>query len=85
MQNEFRVRKSASGYGVELCRNGTPYVTLMDGLTQEVAEREARSLMALGARIPVPQPKHETVPEVGKIVGMDRSQNARHIRVSDWT
>jgi hypothetical protein len=50
-RDEFRVRESLTGYRVELCRDGQPYVTFLDGLTQQGAEREARSLAALWAKI----------------------------------
>jgi len=85
VQNEFRVRESARGYRVELCRDGKPYVTFMDGLTQQGAEREARSLMALWARISAPHPIPERVPAMEKIVSVDRSQTHRHLQVGDWT
>jgi hypothetical protein len=85
VQSEFRVKESARGYRVELCRDGEPYVTFMDGLTQEGAEREARSLKALWARISVPHPMREPVPGVEKTVSVDRPQTGRHIRVGDWT
>jgi hypothetical protein len=85
MQSEFRVKESASGYRVELCRDGEPYVTFMDGLTQEGAEREARSLMALWARISAHHPMRERVSAVEKIVRVERPRNGRHIRIGDWT
>ena len=85
MQNEFRVRGSARGYRVEFCRDGEPYVTFMDGLTQAGAEREARSLMALWGRISVPHPLHEQVSAVEKMVSVERRQNGRYIRIGDWT
>jgi hypothetical protein len=85
VQNEVLVRESARGYRVELCRNGKPYVTFLDGLTQEGAEREARSLMALWARISVPHPMRDPVPAVEKTVSVDRPQTNRHLRVGDWT
>ena len=85
MQNEFRVRESVRGYRVELCRDGKPYVTFMDGLTQEGAEREARSLTALWARISVPHPMREQVSTGEKIVRVERPQNGRHTRIGDWT
>jgi hypothetical protein len=49
--DQFRVRKSSTGYRVELCRDGEPYVTFVDGLTREGAEAEARSLTALWLKI----------------------------------
>jgi len=55
VQNEFRVRQSSRGYRVELCRDGEPYVTFLDGLSWQNAEREARSLTALWVKIAVPQ------------------------------
>ena len=61
MQNEFRITESARGYRVEMCRDGEPYVTFMDGLTREGAERGARSLTALWARISAPQQMQEPV------------------------
>lgn len=85
MQNEFRVRESARGYRVELCRDGEPYVTFMDGLTQEGAEREARSLMVLWENISVPHPMRETASAVEKLVQVERPHNRRHIRIGDWT
>lgn len=85
MQNEFQVRESARGYRVELCRNGKPYVPFMDGLTQEGAERTARSLMALWGGISVPHPMRERVSAVGRMVSVERPQNGRHIRIGDWT
>jgi len=85
VQSEFRVRESERGYRVELCRDGKPYVTFMDGLMQEAAEREARSLMALWARISVPHPKGERVSAVEKRVRVERPQNGRYIRIGDWT
>ena len=85
MQNEFRIRESARGYRVELCRDGEPYVTFMDGLTQEGAERAARSLMTLWGRISVPHPVQERVSAVEKIMRVERPQNGRHIRIGDWT
>lgn len=54
MRDEFRVKKSSAGYGVELCRDGKPYVTFVDGLTRQSAEREARSLTALWVKISAP-------------------------------
>ncbi len=50
-QDEFQVKESPKGYRVELCRNGKSYVTFLDGLTREGAERQACSLTALWARI----------------------------------
>ena len=50
-QDQFQVRKSSTGYRVELCRNGKPYVTFVNGLTREGAEAEARSLTALWLKI----------------------------------
>jgi hypothetical protein len=84
VQNEFRVRESARGYRVELCRDGKPCVTFMDGLTQESAEREARSLMALWARISV-HSKRERVSTVEGTVTAERPKNGRHLRIGDWT
>ena len=49
--DEFRIIESANGFRVELCRNGKPYVTFVDGLTRQGAEQEARSLTAFWARI----------------------------------
>jgi hypothetical protein len=50
-QDQFRVQQSSTGYRVELCRDGEPYVTFVDGLTREGAEAEARSLTALWLKI----------------------------------
>jgi len=55
VQNEFRIRQSSKGYRVELYRDGQPYVTFLDGLSQQNAEREARSLTALWAKIAAPR------------------------------
>jgi hypothetical protein len=85
VQNEFRVTESATGYRVELCRNGKPYVTFMDGLTREGAEREARSLMALWAKISVSYPMREGASAVEKIVTVEQLHNGRHARIGDWT
>ncbi len=50
----FRVRKSAKrGYLVELCRDDRPYVTFLDGLTLQGAERRALSLTALWRKISI--------------------------------
>ncbi|HXY08798.1 MAG TPA: hypothetical protein VEI52_13240 [Terriglobales bacterium] len=51
LEDQFWVRKSSTGYRVELCRGGEPYVTFVDGLTREGAEAEARSLTALWLKI----------------------------------
>ena len=85
MQSEFRVRESARGYRVELCRAGEPYVTFMDGLTQEGAEREARSLTVLWENISVPRPRRERASVVEKMVPVERPHNRRHLRIGDWT
>jgi hypothetical protein len=85
VQNEFRVAESARGYRVELCRDGESYVTYMDGLTQECAEREARSLMVLLEKMSVPHPMRERASAVEKIVRVERPHNRRHIRIGDWT
>ena len=53
-RDEFRVQQSSTGYRVELCRDGQPFVTFVDGLTKERAEREARALTALWLRIAPP-------------------------------
>ncbi len=50
-QNEFRVRKSSTGYCVELCRDGQAYVTFVDGLTKRAAEQEAHALTVLWKKI----------------------------------
>ncbi len=55
-QNEFRVRESSAAYRVELWRDGKPYVTFLDGLTRQGAEREARSLTALWAKLSTRRP-----------------------------
>lgn len=85
MQNEFRVRESARGYRVELCRDGEPYVTFMDGLTQEGAEQEARSLMVLWDKISVPPPMCERASAIEGLLRVERPHNRRHIRTADWT
>ena len=51
LHDAFRVRESRTGHRVELCRNGEAYVTFMDGLTREGAEREVRALTVLWSRI----------------------------------
>ena len=51
LDDEFQVRQSHTGHRVELCRNGESYVTFMDGLTREGAEREARALTVLWLKI----------------------------------
>jgi hypothetical protein len=56
VQDEFRVRESTTGYCVELFRDGEPYVTFVDGLTLQGAEREARSLTALWVKISMRPP-----------------------------
>ena len=56
-QNEFRVRESSTGYRVELCRDGEPYVTFLDGLTRQGAEREAHALTALWSKLSGPSPE----------------------------
>ncbi len=55
-QDEFRVAPSVTGYRVELYRAGKPYVTFMDGLTQDSAERTVHSLTALWAKIAARRP-----------------------------
>ena len=50
-RDEFRVQQSSTGYRVELCRDGQPFVTFVNGLTKEGAEREARALTALWLKI----------------------------------
>ena len=83
--NEFRVTESATGYRVELCRDGEPYVTFMDGLTRQGAEREARSLTAFWARISVRPPMGPSVPAV-KSVSLDRPRTGPNTRmIGDWT
>lgn len=64
MENEFRVRKSSSGYRVEFWRDGEPYVTFLDGLSRQSAEREARSLTALWVKIAVPHSAGASAPAV---------------------
>lgn len=61
-QDEFRVAESAAGYRVELHRAGRPYVTFMDGLTQDAAERTVRSLTALWAKIGQRRPSLAVTP-----------------------
>jgi hypothetical protein len=51
LPSEFRVEQSSRGYRVALYRSGEYYVTFMDGLTQDAAEREARSLTEFWNRI----------------------------------
>lgn len=85
MPNEFRVIESATGYRVELCRDGEPYVTFMDGLTRQGAEREARSLTAFWARISVRQPMGALVPAV-KSLREDRLRAGSNAGIiGDWT
>jgi|GEM_PF-2796096 len=62
-QDEFKVERSAKGFRVELRRNGKPYVTFVDGLTQQGAEREAQHLSAFWARI---SPRKEGSPAVAR-------------------
>jgi hypothetical protein len=85
VRNEFRVKESARGYRVELFRDGEPYVTFMDGLTREGAEREARSLTALWARISVAHPMRAPILATEKAASVPRLHASRHIRVGDWT
>lgn len=86
MQNEFRVKESARGYRVELCRNGEPYVTFMDGLTRQGAEREALSLATFWARISVRQGMGASAPAVEQTVSVDRARTSTNIGlVGDWT
>ena len=84
MQCEFRVRESARGYRVELCRDGEPYVTFIDGVTRGNAEREARSLTALWARISAPHPMREAGLAAERTVSVD-PRTRRHTRFDDWT
>ncbi len=49
--DKFVVRRSLKGYSIDLFRNGQHCVTFVDGLTEQNAEREARNLAALWARI----------------------------------
>ncbi len=60
-RDQFRVGRSSTGYRVELCRDGHPYVTFLDGLTKEGAERQVRALSALWLRIS-PRPDAIVVP-----------------------
>ena len=85
MQDDFKVRQSVTGYRVELCRDGAPYVTFTDGLTRESAEREAISLAALWAGISAPQRMCEPLPAVEKTVSQNRLPPGRHTIVGDWT
>lgn len=85
VRTEFRVRESVRGHRVELCRDGEPYVTFMDGLTREGAEREARSLTALWERISVPHLMRTPALEVGKTTSVDPPQAGRQVRIGDWT
>ena len=84
MQSEFRVRESVRGYRVELCRDGEPYVTFIDGLTRGDAEREARSLTVLWARISAPHPMREPALAVERTVSVD-PRTRRYNRFGDWT
>lgn len=54
-QTEFRVVQISNGYGVELLRNGEPYVMFLQGVTRQAAERSARDLTALWRRISASQ------------------------------
>jgi hypothetical protein len=49
--SELRVKQPSPGYRVELDRDGEPYVTFLDGLSRQNAEREARSLTPLWIKI----------------------------------
>lgn len=70
VQDEFRVTQSLNGgYCVELCRDGKPYVTFVDGLTRPGAEREARSLTALWDKISVRRTEDALAPSSMKKVG----------------
>jgi len=84
VQSEFRVRESARGYRIELCRDGEPYVTFIDGLTSGNAEREARSLTALWARISTPHPMREAVLARERTVSVD-PRTRRYTRFDEWT
>ncbi len=86
MRDEFRVKESASGYCVELWRGDEPYVTFMDGLTRQGAEREARSLAALWARISVPQPIDVPLRTAQNSVSPDSPRGRPNAGVvGDWT
>lgn len=61
-QDEFRVAESTGGYRVELHRAGKPYVTFMDGLTHDAAEKAVRSLTALWAKIGARRPSLAVTP-----------------------
>jgi len=56
LDDRFRVVKSATGYRVEMCRGGEPYVTFVDGLSKKGVEIEARSLAAFWDKISKRQP-----------------------------
>ena len=84
VQSEFRVRESASGYRIELCRDGEPYVTFIDGLTRGNAEREVRSLTALWARISTHHPMREAGLAMERTVSAD-PRTRRYTRFDDWT
>ena len=84
MQNEFRVRESARGYRIELCHDGKPYVTFIDGLTLGGAEREARSLTALWARISASHPMREAGLAVERTASAN-PRTRRYSRFDDWT
>ncbi len=59
IKDVFLVKKSNTGYRVELCRDGEPYVTFLDGLTKHGAEREASDLTALWRKISKRAPAQE--------------------------
>jgi hypothetical protein len=86
VRDEFRVKESASGYRVELWRGDQPYVTFIDGLTRQGAEREAHSLAALWARISIPQPVDASVRVAENSVSLDRPRGRPNAGVvGDWT
>ena len=53
---DFRVRRSPTGYCVEMWRDGEPYVTFLDDLTEHAAYLEARALTALWMKISAKPP-----------------------------
>lgn len=79
MHSEFRVSQSPKGYRVELCRNGEPYVTFLDGLTRERAERGARSLTALWGKMSTRRPRDTGAALADTTNGPQSSSNARVI------
>lgn len=67
MHSKFRISQSPKGYRVELCRNGEPYVTFLDGLTRERAERGAHSLTTLWGKISTRSPRDTAAAATGPV------------------